>query len=562
MQLRLTSSLPHQAASSYRSVELHSREDQGIGDVMRVAVVGSGPAGISCSRALTRRGIKVTILDVGEELDAERQKIVKELSSTSPDKWDPQSVRAITENATVANRAIPKKLVFGSDYLYGGDRSYAPVEVSGVGTSPTFARGGYGVAWGASILPAADCDMNGWPITRADLAESYKRVLSDLPLSAASDSLLSEFPLYAESFDRLELPRQARELLSDLGRAYASIPNATFTYGQARLAVRATDNDRGRGCMYCGMCLSGCVFGAIHNFEQDVRILEMTGKAEYHSGLLVERLEEVGDQVRVTCRRVATGETVEAYFERVFVAAGALNTTRIMLLSSNLFDQPVHLKDSQKFLVPFLRWRRTKLEWPHINTLAALFIELKVPEVSDHWVHMQISSVNDYVLQRLGISVEEKSLRKRCLEPALERLMVAWCGLHSDHSSAVELRLSGVPVQGRHVLKLVSVENPATQDTIVRVTKAMTRHGISFGALFVSFLRQISAIGGGNHVGGSFPMCGRPSRTLASDVLGRPAGWSRVHLVDSTVFPTIPGTTIALLIMANADRIASSAPLA
>src|SRR5439155_18579817 len=111
------SSLPHQATYSYRSVELRCSEDQGIGDVMRVAVVGSGPAGISCSRALTRRGIKVTILDVGEELDSERQKIVKELSSTSPDKWDPQGVRAITENATVANRAIPKKLVFGSDYL-------------------------------------------------------------------------------------------------------------------------------------------------------------------------------------------------------------------------------------------------------------------------------------------------------------------------------------------------------------------------------------------------------------------------------------------------------------
>jgi choline dehydrogenase-like flavoprotein len=503
----------------------------------------------------------VTILDVGEELDDKRRAIVKYLAGTSPTKWDAQSVRIITENATLGSRSIPKKLVFGSDYLYGDNRSYAPMESSGVDTTPTFARGGYSVAWGASILPAADCDMNGWPITRADLADSYRRVLSDLPLSAATDTLRHEFPLYSEAFGRLKLPRQASELLSDLDRLHASTPNLPLTYGQARLAVRAIDDDRGCGCIYCGMCLSGCVFGAIQNFEQDLQILEKTGKAEYRSGLLVERLEETGDQVRLTCRRLMSGETVEEDFDRVFVAAGALNTTRIMLLSSNLFDTPVRLKDSQKFILPVLRWHRTKVEWPHINTLPAIFIELKVPEVSDHWVHMQISLVNDYVLQRLRVNVEKTSLRTKWLGPVTERLMVAWCGLHSDDSSAVDLRLSTMTVQGRHILKLSCLENPSGKDIVARVSRAIARRGIRFGGIFLSFLRQVAAIGGGNHLGGSFPMCTRPSRVLASDLLGRPAGWNRVHLVDSSVFPTIPGTTVALVIMGNADRIATLAPL-
>jgi choline dehydrogenase-like flavoprotein len=67
--------------------------------------------------------------------------------------------------------------------------------------------------------------------------------------------------------------------------------------------------------------------------------------------------------------------------------------------------------------------------------------------------------------------------------------------------------------------------------------------------------------GGGSHTGGSFPMRKQPSSRFETDLLGRPAGYSRVHLVDSSIFPSIPATTIALLIMANADRIASAVTL-
>jgi choline dehydrogenase-like flavoprotein len=42
-----------------------------------------------------------------------------------------------------------------------------------------------------------------------------------------------------------------------------------------------------------------------------------------------------------------------------------------------------------------------------------------------------------------------------------------------------------------------------------------------------------------------------------SDVLGRPHGFDRVHIVDATTFPTIPATTITFSVMANAYRIAA-----
>ena len=70
-------------------------------------------------------------------------------------------------------------------------------------------------------------------------------------------------------------------------------------------------------------------------------------------------------------------------------------------------------------------------------------------------------------------------------------------------------------------------------------------------------LLRVAPAGRGFHSGGSFPMRERPGE-LECDVLGRPTGFSRVHVVDSTSFPSIPSTTITLTVMANAHRIASA----
>jgi choline dehydrogenase-like flavoprotein len=67
-------------------------------------------------------------------------------------------------------------------------------------------------------------------------------------------------------------------------------------------------------------------------------------------------------------------------------------------------------------------------------------------------------------------------------------------------------------------------------------------------------LLQETVPGRGFHSGGSFPMRESP-RTGETDHLGRPPGWRRLHVVDSSVFPSIPAATISLTVMANAWRI-------
>ena len=76
-------------------------------------------------------------------------------------------------------------------------------------------------------------------------------------------------------------------------------------------------------------------------------------------------------------------------------------------------------------------------------------------------------------------------------------------------------------------------------------------------AVPLSPLLRVGQPGRGFHSGGSFPMRLSPG-AFESDRLGRPHGFTRVHAVDSAVFPTIPATTITFSVMANAHRIATT----
>ena len=72
----------------------------------------------------------------------------------------------------------------------------------------------------------------------------------------------------------------------------------------------------------------------------------------------------------------------------------------------------------------------------------------------------------------------------------------------------------------------------------------------------LSPLADVTPPGGGFHIGASMPMSSRLSRTaIQTDLLGRLPGMARTHIVDSSVFPSLPAGPITYTAMANAWRI-------
>jgi choline dehydrogenase-like flavoprotein len=524
-----------------------------------VGIVGSGHAGIAVAKVLVRRGFRPVILDVGETLDADRQQIVTRMSSQRKTEWSGADLAVVTRNPTVSGPKV-LRLAYGSDYPYAGTRDDAPLEVADDGPTPSMARGGYSTIWGAAMLPAAPSDIRAWPIPHHELDPYYELVLKDLPFSATTDALAREFPLYRDHAEPLEPAPTVEAFLQALDRSRFFKGREDVAYGQARLAVHAKDGPRAPGCVYCGRCLSGCVYGSIYSADQDLQRMIQAGEVDYRPGRTVLQVSEQGSQVEVLCETAGGHERV--VLNRLFLAAGALNSTRLVLESKRLYGRPTVMKTTQGFVVPMLQLRRASFPWPNANTLSGAFFEFKLPSVSDNWIHSQISPANELVLAKLRYQANRKSLADNFKKLALERLLIAICNFHSDHAGSYVLDLKPPAGGSRSVL---SVQTQASMDfaTVMkkgsrRLARLMSKVGV---VPLTPFMYGDPRKPFGWHFGGSMPMTKAPSDEMHTDLLGRPMNWNRIHVVDSSVFPSVPATTVALLAMANATRIAQTASL-
>jgi len=531
---------------------------------MKVAVLGSGPSGFHATRALLDRGVEVTVVDPAERLPPERQQVASALAAMRVADWPPDLVDEARRNPTIGGGLLPKKLLFGSDFVYASDRPFAPMRVlvGGRAPLPNFAQGGFSIVWGGAALPADDCDIGDWPIRRADLAPYYRRVLEDMPLSGGGGSLDGPFPTYTERLGDLEPGAQGRGLLRDLDRVGDRLARRGAYYGRARLAVH-TGADGGVACNHCGLCFAGCPWDAIYSTAPRIRALAAGGRIRYAAGFAAIDLAEDAGGVTLTLAPTAGGAHTTERVDAVFVAAGPINSTRLLLSAARLFDRTVVLKESQKFVVPLLRLSDAPGALDEsINTLAAVFYEAKLHGISDHWVHVQMTAINDLMLRHLGLQRGQRwHAVRRLLAPALRRTMFCWVALHSDHSSRVVMTLRSERRNGLPVLDLDVDVRPEARRVARRVARGLFRQGLAFRSLVLFPTIKFSNPGSGTHCGASFPMRRDPHDALDSDVYGRPFGWKRVFVVDASILPSLPATTTAFTVMANAMRIGATAPL-
>lgn len=523
---------------------------------MKVAIIGSGLAAVSVAKELVAQGLKPVILDHGETLDKKRVDIIEKLSKLPRDKWGQEDRYYITSNPTVHDKnSFPQKLAFSSNFFYGKSCNSAPVENDGTIPPFSYAKGGFSVGWGASVLPADDCDLSTWPIGHRDLQNYYKKVLTDLPLSATKDSLSEIFPVFSDQNTPLKLTAGNRQLLERFAKIKTAFSEKSIAFGQSRLLVQTEDVKGQSGCQYCGFCLSGCVYGCIYKSNQDIDKLCDEGAIEYIAGALVHSIKEVNDKVQVYYED-HQGQTTSLVFDRVFLAAGAVNSTRIIMQSLKLYEKEVILKSTSGFIAPMWRLKRTALGWPDSNTLPGLFLEYKADELSEHWIHTQLSTPNELVLEMLGIGLSRGNIIQQVKGWAMEHMVIAHCNMHSDHGNGYILKL--VNDGAGNPDKLVSRREQKTEPylAVKKALKELSVIGRKLGCYTMTPFVKDGVNSGGYHVGGSMPMKADPQQPLETDLLGRPNGWKKVHVVDSSVFPSLPGTTIGLLAMANATRIA------
>jgi len=525
-----------------------------------ICVIGSGPAGVACATALLEGGAQVTILDAGLELEPARRRRLAALQSVAFDSWDRESLSFLREGVEVDQGGIPLKLAYGSQFPYR-DPLDQPMVANGVQAKPSFARGGLSNVWGASVLPYRTDDMSGWPISAEDLAQHYRAVLKMMPFSGRHDRLEEHFPLHHDQPGNLASSSQAAGFLHDLEMNAQALNARGVRFGVSRLAIQSESSDGKPGCVYCGKCIYGCPYEFIYNSSHTLERLSANRAFTYRAGVVVEQLTEIGSQVEVTGRTLDDNQAFQIRADKVFLACGVLSTARVMLTSLDAFDHPVHAVDNCYFLLPLIRYRSQPgvVDEPHY-TLAQVFIELLDPAIGPQTAHLQIYTYNELFKEEIGrlLGPLDRLLPTSLRRNMLGRLLLIQGYLHSDLSARIRITLRRGSHDHPASLDLASEKNPLTLPALSALRRRLWADRGSMKAFPVSPALRAGEPGRGFHTGGTFPMRLNPN-AFEVDLLGRPHGFSLVHLVDASVFPSLPATTITLSVMANAHRIGAAA---
>jgi len=106
--------------------------------------------------------------------------------------------------------------------------------------------------------------------------------------------------------------------------------------------------------------MTGCPYGLIYSTSQTFDVLRRADRVTFHDGFLALAVEEEAHRAAVIAREIATGRMQRFEADRVYVACGAIGTTRLVANSQGLFDVDLSMLESRQFVLPLLSLRATE----------------------------------------------------------------------------------------------------------------------------------------------------------------------------------------------------------
>lgn len=490
------------------------------------------------------------MLDAGHTLEPHRQDLLNQLAKANLE-LRPQNFLKLFNNEVAHKKQtgiLPQKLAYGSDFAYNQNGNYLIDPEKPVLTLSSYALGGLSNVWGGAILPYRPEDIYGWPISTQDLKPHYEAISDLMSISSVSDDLDKQFPRFTKRTESLDMSRQAQMLLKDLQKNRETLLSCGISFGNARLAVNS------KHCKYCGLCLHGCPQELIFNTKSVIEDLREHPNFSYIPNFMVDTIFENAHSVSIFGKKF--NEVAQEIGERVYLACGTINSTFILLKSMRETKREFTIKDSQYFVLPLLRQSAIKnIELEKLHTLAQLFLELEPFKSLSFPAHLQIYTYNDLYAELLKKKLGLLQMLSKPIETLLlGRLLTIQGYLHSSDSSNIKANL--VAIKDDYQLNLKADINPKAKLAVKDIARLLQKNRKLFNGHVISPLMQLGIPGQGSHLGGIFPMSRNP-KPYEVDLMGRPVGYERLHIVDSSVLPTIPAPTITFTVMANAHRIGS-----
>jgi ferredoxin len=520
-------------------------------------IIGSGAAAAGAALALSQReDLEISVIDLSLQLEADRQQLVTMMASTAPHEWDRETKEYVSMQPVSAGvRGVPEKRVFGSNYPFRNVGQLAGLSgAEGANISVvSSAYGGFSNVWGSQIMPFTEKTFESWPVKASVMRSHYEAILNHIPFAGEEDDLAATFPLLRPPGSLPPMAPRSQKVLDAYTRHRAKLRAHGIIVGKARLAFKAGD------CVRCGLCMTGCPYGLIYSAAQTFDELRRANRIKFHAGLLALKITEGAERVTVTAKEISTGRLQRFEADYVFVACGAIGTTRLVANSLEMFGVDILMGESRQFILPFLSVHATEDPRNKSDFTLNQFNMIMATDGGS----LDVSTLHFYAYNKAFVDGLPSVLRARSTEllqaQLLRRLSVAFGYLPSWNSPLLRVHIGAKRDELDFPELHISSESPPPGQAkmVSGILRRLVGASRALDLYPVMPMFRLSPAAKSYHWGSSFPHGDGGSPRFSSDSLGRVGPWKRTHLVDASVFPTVPATTYGLTVMANAHRIAS-----
>lgn len=517
-------------------------------------VIGSGLSGLHSAYPLVESGLNVAMLDVGTD----ESKALEEgapLSFSEKRRSDPAQYAAFLGEDLSGIGAVERDEGHAR-MMTSGRRSFIvrsapellPVRSGNAIIIESLGRGGLSEAWGAAcdFFDEGECEAVGIPAS--ELPEHYRTIIERIGVSGES------------TFYRLQPPAHLDDNQQHLFRKYAARgkPLGGLSLKRSALALLTEDKGGRQKTAYRDMDFWDNIGRSIYRGHYTLEELERHPNFTYIPRRLVSNVHPIQDGVRITAEDLDTEKPVTYEARAVILAAGAVNTTRLLLASFNRYDEPVPIILKNNYLVPnvlLARLGKTPSEKRH--SLCQLVLESSEKQDGMTSTYVQLYSYNSLLLYKLLRFVPLPVLASfRALALLVPSIVLADIRFPSVSSPEHQSVLRKDP-HGRDYLEIIYPRDIVAQKREKRGTREVIRALLSLGLVPMRVIEN--SFGATSHYAGGVPASEEPlDGRLSVDRNGKLHNAEGIFVADSASWNAIPAKPPGLTMMANANRIGTS----
>ena len=513
-------------------------------------MVGSGAAGVAAARALSGTR-SILVLDVGHRPPPlpDTEGTLNELRQHSPDLFHFLIGERFESLHNLHHPPVSLKLKAPlMTYILRDAATLSPHRATAFQAVMSFAAGGLANAWGAGVYRFTPSDLTDFPVTRAQLDPFYDDVGAHIGISGEDDDL---FPLFGHE-PVLQPPVQLSRFAADLLRGYRhrkpGLAAQGISLGRTRLAVLTRPHNNRPAYRYGNYEFFRPYDRAIYNPAFTLDELIAANRIVYEPRHLAASYREHSDHVEVISRHTETGEIQRFQGRTLILAAGAINSAKLVLQSNRDHDTRLPLLDNPMACLPLFRLNRIgqALE-PSDSSLGQLNLICRHDGlVLQGSIYGGPGPLRSDLIFQLPFAIGANLSLLRRLAVATGLLMMFY---PCDPVAGNDLRLAP---DGVLEIRCGTKPSLPARDVLLKAMRSM-------GCVASSAMWQYPAMGAGIHYAGTLPMRTQPGR-YQLDPAGRLSGTRRIFVADGAAFPRLPAKNLTYTIMANAARIASSIP--